>query len=65
MPYRKVGDLPKGVSDHLPEHAKRIYMKAFNSAWDQYGNEESAHRVAWNAVKTKYHKGASGKWVQN
>ena len=39
----------------------RIYLKAFNSAWDQYkepeerrGNEsreETSHKVAWAAVK--------------
>lgn len=71
MPYRSNQDLPAGVRDHLPEHAQDIYREAFNSAWDQYadpasrrlgaGLEETAHRVAWAAVKAKYEK-RGGRW---
>ena len=32
MPYSKASDLPDSVQHVLPEHAKAIYMKAFNSA---------------------------------
>jgi cation transport regulator len=73
MPYKSLKDLPKGVSDNLPKHAQEIYKEAYNSAWEQYdkpeerrgdaSREETAHRVAWNAVKTKYEKNEkTGKW---
>ncbi|CAN5547404.1 putative cation transport regulator ChaB [soil metagenome] len=66
MPYRKRSDLPESVRQHLPSHAQDIYKEAYNSAWDQYDQDESrAHDVAWSAVKTKYHKNEdSGKWVE-
>jgi cation transport regulator len=73
MPYRTINDLPESVRDNVPEHAQEIYLAAFNSAWEQYdqpgkrrGNdsrEETAHQVAWAAVKRKYQKDEqSGKW---
>jgi cation transport regulator len=55
-------DLPHRIRCRLPEHAQDIYRKAFNNAWDRYGEsepyrrEEVAHRVAWSAVKKKYRK---------
>jgi cation transport regulator len=65
MPYKNRADLPESVRQHLPAHAQDIYKEAFNSAWDQYGQDESrAHRVAWGAVERKYHKDPSGKWVE-
>jgi cation transport regulator len=65
MPYQRRADLPESVRDNLPSHAQDIYKEAFNSAWDEYGQDESrAHRVAWGAVERKYHKNESGKWVE-
>ena len=74
MPYERISDLPESVRNNLPEHARRIYQEAFNSAWDEYdepgerrGNEsreEVAHKVAWSAVKQVYHKNKNGKWVR-
>ncbi len=72
-PYKTTNELPESVKDNLPAHAKEIYMEAYNSAWDQYkdpedrrdGNsrEETAHSVAWAAVKRKYEKDEdSGRW---
>ncbi len=74
MPYSTTADLPTSVRDHLPPHAQQIFLKAFNSAWDEYANpakregnesrEEAAFRVAWAAVKHEYRKDdASGQWV--
>jgi cation transport regulator len=69
MPYKTTADLPDSVRDNLPQHAQEIYQEAFNSAFDEYGDrgderEQTAHRVAWSAVKKKYRKDeASGKWV--
>jgi cation transport regulator len=60
MPYSSNDDLPPSVRDHLPPHAQDIFRAAFNSAYDQYGDdpgkEEIAFRVAWAAVKRRYHK---------
>lgn len=73
MPYKNKSDLPESVRDNLPSHAQEIYMEAYNSAWDQYdkpserrgdaSREETAHKVAWSAVKNDYEKDDdSGKW---
>lgn len=73
MPYKTLDDLPKAVRDNLPKHAQEIYQAAFNSAWEQYdqpeerrgdaSREETAHRVAWAAVKQSFEKDeTTGKW---
>lgn len=75
MPYHRLSDLPGSVRDNLPEHAQEIYKEAFNSAWDEYADhserrddssrEETAHKVAWAAVKRGYRKDLdSDKWVR-
>jgi cation transport regulator len=62
VPYASNDDLPPRVRSHLPEHAQDIFREAFNNAWRTYGarepsrREEIAHRVAWAAVKKRYHK---------
>ncbi|EFB2825913.1 putative cation transport regulator ChaB [Escherichia sp. 93.0816] len=72
MPYKIKSDLPENVKHVLPSHAQDIYKEAFNSAWDQYkdkedrrddaSREETAHKVAWAAVKHEYAKGSDDKW---
>lgn len=73
MPYEAIHELPDNVSDVLPKHAQEIYKEAYNSAWKEYkdpdhrrgdaSREETAHRVAWGAVKQTYEKdGSSGRW---
>jgi cation transport regulator len=74
MPQEKnIEDLPKGVQDVLPTHAKEIYRKAHNNALEQYKDpkkrrgkaslEEVAHKVAWAAVKKEYKKDRkTGNW---
>ena len=73
MPYKSVNELPDTVRGHLPKHAQDIYRKAYNNAWDQYkspgkrhgedAREETAHKVAWSAVKKEYQKDSkSGQW---
>jgi cation transport regulator len=72
MPYDRNADLPKSVHDNLPSHAQTIYREAFNSAFDEYkspedrrgdaSREETAHKVAWSAVKQKYRK-EGDRWV--
>ena len=74
MPYNNNSDLPENVSNVLPDHAQDIYRESYNSAYEQYKDsedrqgdadrEETAHRVAWSAVKQKYEKGDDGDWHQ-
>jgi len=64
MPYSSINDLPESVKNHLPKHALEIYQKAFNSAWEQYPDETTVHKVAWSAVKLKYKKGPRKKWIE-
>ncbi|MCB8944447.1 MAG: ChaB family protein [Ardenticatenaceae bacterium] len=73
MPYQSIQELPDSVKENLPKHAREIYMEAYNSAWDEYADpedrrgdasqEETAHKVAWSAVKKKYEK-ENGRWVK-
>ena len=73
MPYDRNADLPRQVRDALPDDAQTIYRSAFNHAWDQYADEEdrkgdasreeTAHRVAWSAVKQSYTK-EGDRWVK-
>lgn len=72
MPYQSTNELPKGVKNNLPKHAQDIYKEAYNSAWDEYKDpkdrrgdadrEETAHKVAWSAVKEKYKKSNDDHW---
>ena len=72
MPYNNTNELPESVKNVLPKHAQDIYKEAFNSAYEQYdkpeerrgdeSQEEVAHKVAWAAVKKKYHKGDDDRW---
>ena len=52
MPYKNISELPRSVRN-LPNRAKTIYMKAFNSCWEELESEEEAirdrasHKSAW------------------
>ncbi len=73
MPYTSINELPESVRNVLPAHAQEIYKEAFNSAYEQYdtpeerrdnaSREETAHKVAWSAVKKAgYQKGEDDNW---
>lgn len=72
MPYDSNSDLPDSVKNNLPKQAQDIYREAYNSAWEQYkdpeerrgdaSREETAHKVAWSAVKDEYKKDDDGNW---
>jgi cation transport regulator ChaB len=49
MPAKKE-DLPSTLQ-RSPKKVQRTYEKALDSAHDQYGSEQRAHRAAWSAVK--------------
>jgi cation transport regulator len=61
MPYATIDELPPAVRQ-LPEHAQEIFRAAFNAASDSYGDEATAFRVAWAAVKRRYRKRGQA-WV--
>lgn len=73
MPYKQIQELPDAVKEALPKHAQEIYKEAYNNAWDYYADpknrrvdasrEETAHRVAWAAVKEVYEK-ENDHWVK-
>lgn len=73
MPYDAISDLPDSVRGALPEEAQQIYREVYNEAWDRYADpeerkgdasrEETAHKVAWSAVKQKYEK-KGDRWVK-
>jgi cation transport regulator len=74
MPYASINNLPARVKNNLPKHAQEIYKEAFNSAYDEYKDpedrrddadrEETAHKVAWSAVKKSYQKNPDGNWTE-
>lgn len=51
----KKSDLPATLK-RSPAKAKRTYMKTHDSAVDQYGEGERAHRTAFAALKHNYEK---------
>ena len=66
-------EIPLSEMVIYPKHAQDIYKEAFNSAYDEYAKpserrgdsdrEETAHRVAWSAVKRAgYAKGEDDTW---
>lgn len=75
MPYKTIDDLHERVRKALPKGAQKIFLEAFNHAWNQYRDakdrddlsstrEETAHKIAWAAVKRKYEKDSEDKWVK-
>lgn len=75
MPEKDSGKgVPESVRENLPAHAQEIYSKAHDNALEQYMDpedrrgdaslEETAHRVAWAAVKQEYRKNTRGEWVK-
>ena len=51
MPYAKISDLPEEQVDQYSTHQKHAFLKAFNSALDQYGDESRAFAVAHAAAQ--------------
>jgi cation transport regulator len=69
MPYPTNSDLPPSVQHVLPAHAQDIYRQAFNNSWKRFRGPDSlrearCHRIAWAAVKRRYHKDGAV-WVAN
>ena len=65
MPYRCNAELPESVKGRLPAHAQDIYRSAFNHVWQEcrplavgrtLQREQTAHKVAWAAVRRRYER---------
>lgn len=69
MLYLSNANLPISVRQQLPLRAQDIYREAFNETWalhgGEVGREEHASRVAWAAVKQRYHLVPGGQWQPN
>jgi cation transport regulator len=52
VPYQTISDLPQAQVDQYDSHQKEAFLKAFNSAYEEYGHDESrAFAVAHHAAK--------------
>ncbi|MEN0136852.1 MAG: ChaB family protein [Rhodococcus sp. (in: high G+C Gram-positive bacteria)] len=51
----KKSELPETLKKS-PAKAQRTFAKVYDSAMDRYGDEERAHRVAFDALKHSYEK---------
>jgi cation transport regulator len=61
MPYNSVADLPKAQTDQYNPHQKEAFLKAFNSAYKEYGGDEGrAFAVAHTAAKRAGEKSGPG-----
>jgi cation transport regulator len=64
MPYTSISQLPDPIRNNLPAPAQKIFVKAFNGAYEKLkpGQDEiPAFKIGWNAVKKTYEK-KNGKW---
>ena len=51
MPYSKISELPEEQVDQYSTHQKHAFLKAFNSALEQYRDEGRAFAVAHSAAQ--------------
>jgi len=69
MLYSSNATLPISIRQQLPPRAQDLYREAFNETWALHagdaGREEHASRVAWAAVKQRYHFVPGGQWLPN
>ncbi len=61
MPGRK--DMPSTLR-RSPKRAQDIYVKTHDSAAEQYGEGERAHRTAFKQVKREFRK-AGDRWLRH
>jgi hypothetical protein len=58
---RSSTELPSTLED-APDKAKRTFLKTHDSAVEQYGEGERAHRTAFAALKQNFEK-RGGRWA--
>jgi cation transport regulator len=63
MPYASNAELPASVRRVLPWDAQVIFRQSFNRAFElHHGDQVTAFRFAWTAVKRRYAK-VEGHWL--
>lgn len=62
MPYSSIKELPENTNA-LPDKAKEIWLAAFNSSFDENG-EEGAIKIAWSAVGNAGYKKQGDNWIK-
>lgn len=64
MPYHDIASLPEDVKQ-LPEEGQKIWMKASEAAYEEYGKDESkAFVAAWAAIKKAGYKKEGEGWIK-
>jgi cation transport regulator len=60
MPY-SYEEYPEQL-ENLPEAARRLWVDAYNAAFEEHNDEDIARRVAWTVVNRDYERGDDGEW---
>ncbi|MFA5398205.1 MAG: ChaB family protein [Methanogenium sp.] len=61
MPYSY--NNPPDIIVNLPEKAKKIWINAFNTAYDNNNKESTCIQIAWGAIKKAgYSKNKDNEW---
>jgi cation transport regulator ChaB len=61
MPY-SYEEYPEQL-ENLPEAARRLWVDAYNAAFEEHNDEDIARRVAWTVVNRDYERGDDGGWM--
>jgi len=56
LPYNSLEELPDSVKDNLPHHAQEIFKEAFNSASEEYKEEELDIKLLYVAMTRTLHR---------
>ncbi len=62
VPYETINDLPKAVRTDLPENAQRLFLKTYNDAHRDSGDDDFSRQAAWDAVTQLYEQDEAGDW---
>lgn len=63
--YNNIDELPENIKSSLAIPAQILWMKVFNSTFEETGNEEQSIRVAWSKTSEKYEKADNeDKWIK-
>lgn len=64
-PFKTIDELPDNVKNVLPIPAQLIWLRVFNSVFEETNNEERAIRSAWSKVSETFEKvDDKVKWVK-
>ena len=63
-PYKNIKDLPSRIKDNMSPGLQRTFLNVFNDAYEKYGSDERAFRIAWGVIKRIGKQNKNGKWVR-